>query len=345
MSEKIVLVGNNVRNVAESARKAGYKVVAVTKYDDADLELYCDEVFLFNSQKDAEKIANDVAQKYNAKVALCSGCELLKVKADLISNEPRKVERIVDKLKFYKTLENTGIPYPELLSDATNEKAILKPRFGGGGENIEFSYIKKEGFILQRYIEGIPCSVSLIVGKEIVPIASNLILSGWKEVYSSGFRYSGNVTPFLNNAVEEMEKIAIETVAIFDLVGSIGVDFVLADKPYVLEINPRFQGSLDSVEWCCDVNVFELHMKSLENQRIERPKYKRFAARAILFAPCDIKINASPFGNAFFADVPKLGCRYQKGEPVVSLLASGYDWKEKIIERRDLFLNSFTAFV
>ncbi len=37
MPEKVLLVGNNVMNVAQSAKKAGYSVIAVTKYADADL--------------------------------------------------------------------------------------------------------------------------------------------------------------------------------------------------------------------------------------------------------------------------------------------------------------------
>lgn len=32
MSEKVLVAGNNVRNVAQSARKAGYKVYAITKF-------------------------------------------------------------------------------------------------------------------------------------------------------------------------------------------------------------------------------------------------------------------------------------------------------------------------
>lgn len=41
MPEKVLVAGNNVRNVAESASKAGFEVFAITKFVDADLRIYC----------------------------------------------------------------------------------------------------------------------------------------------------------------------------------------------------------------------------------------------------------------------------------------------------------------
>ncbi|MCS7143946.1 MAG: ATP-grasp domain-containing protein, partial [Archaeoglobaceae archaeon] len=135
----------------------------------------------------------------------------------------------------------------------------------------------------------------------------------------------------------ELERIAIETAELFDLKGSIGIDFILADKPYVLELNPRFQGSLDSVEWSLDVNLFSLHVKAFEEKKIEKMKPKRFAIRAIYFADRDLSIKRDLLGNPFFADIP-FGF-YRKDDPLVSILASGSYGEvfEKVRERKELF--------
>lgn len=339
MSEKVLLIGTNVRNVAQSARKAGYRVYAITKYPDLDLRLYCEEVY--EMERDCKNLAEKIAQEKNARVVLCSNAETLEVNADLLCNEPRECRKIVDKLKFYRTLEKAGIPYPEVLKEPEG-KTIAKPRIGGGGEGIKFSNEAENGLILQRYIEGIPCSVSLICGKDIVPLAINRVFSGWKEMNASGFRYSGNMTPLVvdEDRRKELEKIAIETVQLFDLVGSVGVDFILAERPYVLELNPRFQGSLDSVEWCLDVNLFSMHVRAFEGKKIERKKAKRFAIRAILFAKEDTFVKKDLTGNPFFADIP--WGFYKKGDPLVSILASGEkeDIFKKVFERRDLFLKA-----
>ncbi|MEM0088352.1 MAG: ATP-grasp domain-containing protein [Archaeoglobaceae archaeon] len=337
MPEKVLLIGTNVRNVAESAKKAGYEVYAITKFPDLDLKLYCEEVYEICG--DVREHAEKVAQEKNAKVVLCSNAETLEVNAELLCNEPRVAKRIVDKLNFYKTLEKCGIPHPELLKKP-EEKTIVKPRFGGGGEGIKFGDKANGDFILQRFVEGIPCSVSLMCGKETIPIACNYIFSGWKEMNAEGFRYSGNLTPLKvsGEKIKKLEKLAIETAELFELRGSVGVDFILADEAYVLELNPRFQGSLDSVEMSCDVNLFSMHVRAFEGRRVEKPVAKRFAIRAILFAHKNMVVKRDLTGNPFYADVP-FGF-YKKGEPLVSILACG-DYGEvlrKVIERRDLFL-------
>ncbi|MEM2271832.1 MAG: ATP-dependent carboligase, partial [Archaeoglobaceae archaeon] len=129
MPEKVLLIGTNVRNVASSARRAGYEVYAITKYPDLDLYLYCNEVYSIDKVKEAEAIA----QEKNAKVVLCSNFESFEIKAELLCNEPKKVKGIVDKLEFYRTLEKAGIPHPKVLKKPEG-KTIAKPRFGGGGE-------------------------------------------------------------------------------------------------------------------------------------------------------------------------------------------------------------------
>ncbi|MEM2176311.1 MAG: ATP-grasp domain-containing protein [Archaeoglobaceae archaeon] len=336
MPEKVLLIGTNVRNVAQSAKKAGYEVYAIAKYIDADLFLYCEEVYPVG--ENLRELAEEIAEK--AKVVLCSSFETFKIDADLLCNDPKICEVIVDKLKFYRTLEKAGIPYPEILNKPEG-KTIAKPRLGGGGEGIVFTEKEREGCILQKYIEGIPCSVSLIAGREITPIACNYIFSGWKEMNADGFRYSGNLTPLKieEDKKKELEKIAIEVVQLFELRGSVGVDFILSDRPYVLELNPRFQGSLDSIEWSCDVNLFSLHARAFEGKRIEKVRPKRFAIRAIYFSDRDIEIRRDLVGNPFFADIPR--GFYRKGDPLVSILAAGNLERayNEVLERKENFLN------
>jgi|Deesub1362B_J571_1020462.scaffolds.fasta_scaffold00807_8 hypothetical protein len=342
---RILIVGTNVRNIAESAKKAGHEVFALTKFDDEDLKLYAK----------VEKITGDVdwvmervkglAEELNAGVILSTGYEDLKVNAEILGTNPKEAAKIKDKLRFYRSLEKAGILFPEFVN-IEDADVICKPRIGGGGErtflNKTLHLEKDREYIFQRYINGIPCSISLIAGKEVYPIASNEILAGWKEMNAENFRYSGNITPLVNSeAKKELAKIAIETAELFDLSGSIGVDFVLADKPYVLEINPRFQGSLDSIEWSYDINLFKLHMLGVEGKNIEIPKPKRYAARAIFFAEKHVEIKTNLAGNPFFADVPPAGF-YKKDEPLVSILASGHSRENilgKVLERKNAFLS------
>jgi len=292
-----------------------------------------------------------LAEEINAAVVLASGYEDLKVDIEVLGCNPKEAARVTDKLKFYRTLEKAGVPFPDLVNPEEVEDAttIVKPRRGGGGENtgilddIGNKSKNKNEFIFQKYVKGIPCSVSIIAGREVRAISVNRILAGWKEMNADGFRYAGNITPFILDPEirKELIKIAIETVELFDLSGSICVDFVLADKPYVLEVNPRFQGSLDSVEWSCDVNLFKLHVSAINGKKIDVQKPKRFAARTVLFADRRVDVKVGLAGNPFFADVPCRGDVYEEGQPLVSILASGSSEKEvlgSILKRRDLFM-------
>ncbi len=353
MSEKVLLVGNNVRNVAESAKKAGFRVSAVTKFIDADLKLYCDGVFEL-PEKGVEKFVERIAEKESARVVLCSGFETLDIKCDLLCSNPDECRKVVDKLSFYRTLEKVGIPHPRLLSRSEAEEEgrfVVKPRIGGGGEDVRLGELFEGDIVIQEYVEGVPCSVSLIAyGSEARVVASNLILAGWDEMNASGFRYAGNVTPLREtldgvkidaDAIRKMERTAIEVVSLFELRGSVGVDFILSrDGPYVLEINPRFQGSLDSVEWSCDVNLFRLHMTAFDGKKDFDVRCRRYGMRAILFSSGDITIRREITGNPFYADIPVEGSRYLPGDPLTSILASGFsveEVKKKVLSRKRLF--------
>jgi hypothetical protein len=348
MRERILVVGSNVRNVVESAFKAGYEVYALTKFIDADLLLYGNAFYIENeSRKWVRKRADELAESLNARMVLSSGYEDLGVKAEVLGCQPKAIRDVVNKLKFYRKLEAAGLPYPEIGN--FEGKCVLKPVRGGGGEEIRiFNGSKPRNFLIQRLIEGFSCSASVIVGKEAKVIALNEILAGWSEMGARGFRYCGNITPFVaeKELKRKLIRLAEEACGLFKLSGSVGVDFVVEKKsmePYILEINPRFQGSLDSIEWSTDVNVFDLHVRSVEGKELpESLKFRRFAIRAVSFAKSKLEIRKDLAGNPFFADVPLKGSIYEKDQPLVSILASGKNREEiigKAVERKELFLN------
>ncbi len=354
---EILVVGTNVRNVAQSARKAGYNVYALTSYDDEDLKLYAGVEKLPEDRKRVKERIEQIAESRNAKVVLSTGYEDLNIEEELVlGHPPTESERVKDKLKFYRTLERAGIPYPQLVEfDELPEgfDVICKPRMGGGGEKVFVANpvslnsieILDENYICQRYVEGPVCSVSIMAGRDITAVAVNEILVGWKEMNASGFTYSGNVTPLslksTSTGVKELVRTAIETVELFDLRGSVGVDLIAGDKPYVLEINPRFQASLDSIEWSHDINLFKLHVDSVEGRKVEAPKARRSASRTVLFADRDTEIDKCVTGNPFFADIPSI-CVYRAGDPLVSILCSGSsreDLLDKTVHRKHIFIH------
>jgi predicted ATP-grasp superfamily ATP-dependent carboligase len=109
------------------------------------------------------------------------------------------------------------------------------------------------------------------------------------------------------------------------LVGSNGVDFLLTERgPVVVEVNCRFQGSLDTVEMATGLDIFQAHLESFKGRLPERAAFLCFAGRAVIYASADLKIGANLL-RPWTADVPRPGSRIARGDPILSILATGSD--------------------
>ncbi len=329
----ILIAGNNIRHIVSSARRSGYRICACDSYLDSDLLLYSDRV------EPLEKF-NSLIKEFEMIILGC-GVEGARVSGDrVLGTPPRKMRKLLDKKRQWKILNNLGFDLPELVDDLdVNERGVIKPRYGSGGTGNRMvtghtDYDKKSE-ILQRYVEGVPCSVCVISnGKKAVAIAVNRQLLGikWASQYNQ-FTYCGNITPF---PASELENIAEEVVESLGLMGCNGVDFVIGDKPYVIEVNTRFQGSLDSIELSTDVNLFDLHVKACWGKIPERPEPKRHAGRIILFSKNKCQTYIDLTGNPFLADIPPKGRQIDTGSPLLSVLGTGLsetDVTEKLKKR------------
>ncbi len=129
-----------------------------------------------------------------------------------------------------------------------------------------------------------------------------------------------------------MIEIAEEIGARLQLVGSNGIDFLLTEAgPIVLEVNPRFQGSLDAVELSTGMNLFRAHQLSFDGRLPEKPKPRGFGGRAIVFAKDDTKIGTDLGGaTACVADVPRPGSFAKRGDPIISIKSFGKERGEAL---------------
>lgn len=339
---KVLVIANNARSVACSAKKAGYGVYALDRFCDVDMQRCADRaVFL---DKNAENKIYELTESYDADaVILGPGFENLKFK-NVFNNPKRVIKEVSDKSKLPKKLKSLGIPHPETASiDKASDigfPLMLKPKSGSGGmRNIvvrneeELEHFKENNnaneFVAQEFVEGIPCSASLIgTGDKAVVLALNEQLIGIPWLTRLPFAYCGNITPFHTKFSDEMIRYATEIALEFKLVGSNGVDFILGEKGvYVIEVNPRFQGSMDTIELSTGMNVFDAHISSFSGGLPKVKKPSRFAAKAIVYADKKIVINKriSEFllrcmddGRA--VDIPKSGAVIQPDEPVTTII-------------------------
>jgi len=103
------------------------------------------------------------------------------------------------------------------------------------------------------------------------------------------------------------------------------VDFLVTEKgPVVLEINPRFQGSLDTVEKAMGINLFEAHAACFKGELPEKPETKCFAARGIIYSDRELFIDRELMDVILRekgADIPFQGTVIEPDGPLTSLFA------------------------
>jgi len=357
--QNILVIGFDTRNIVCSAKRAGYTVCSIDAFRDQDLRGCAYASALLECRDPGELRKLDPARllgqtegfglDFDALVP-GSGLEFLEYRNfpyPVLASSPKAVKEASDKRRLAKRLEALGIPHPTCYfpeeTDAIEFPVMLKPAAGGGGifnrvarnrEEFrgvleEFSHLDPTGetdIMVQEFLEGTPASVSLLATeKEAVSLAVNEQLIGVPWLSRMPFAYCGNVTPFRTEHAGEMEKLAEELVLEFGLLGSNGVDFLLTEKgPVVLEINPRFQGSLDTVERATDLNLFEAHVNCFRGEVPEKPAAKRFAARGVLYSDRELFIDRTLMDvihGEKSADIPCPGSVAEPDGPLTSLFA------------------------
>ncbi|PWB55417.1 MAG: hypothetical protein C3F06_02685 [Candidatus Methanoperedenaceae archaeon] len=166
-----------------------------------------------------------------------------------------------DKLECTLALSHANIPVPETIGKGEYEgDFVIKPRFGCASEGIQRRNKGKlkAGFIATEFIEGEHLSVSLITGKTQLPLTVNrqLIEAG------ENFSYKGGIVPYHCERNDEIIDVAKRTALVLGCRGYAGVDIVLGDKPYVIDVNPRPTSSVIGISRVMKAQIADLILRS-----------------------------------------------------------------------------------
>lgn len=328
---RILVIGINIRHIAVSAARAGHEVIAADCFCDVDLEGSVKETILLPREGAKEMLPVYIERFHPEIVVLGPGMEGAQVDDIKVLNNPAdRMALISDKLWQAHWLEKNGYPFIKTQTSPNSIRFpfIVKPRLGAGGVGCRIvksanDFSMENGLIFQEHISGKPASVSVIGnGHEARAIAVNEQIIGASWAGAKDFRYCGNITP-LETPHFNIAKMAEEIIAKLGLLGSNGVDFLLTRQgPIVVEVNARFQGSLDTVEMATGLNVFQAHLQSFAGKLPKRPLVRCSAGRAIIYASRDLLIK-NDFCKDGIADAPKPGSRIRKEDPALSILARG----------------------
>lgn len=171
------------------------------------------------------------------------------------------VRLCADKLECTRILERERLPVPQTIGSGEYDgDFVIKPRFGCASEGIHKSSsgMLKEGFIATKYIEGEHLSASVITGRTQLPLTVNKQLIK----INGSISYEGGVVPYYCNRNNEIIEIAKKTLKILGCRGYAGVDIVLADKPYVVDVNPRITTSIIGIARVLQNEIADLILRS-----------------------------------------------------------------------------------
>lgn len=259
----------------------------------------------------------------------------------------KDVKNVEDKFEFYKKIKDEFLtPLTFRISDIdeafeikenyANNRFILKPLQGSGGYDVNLlnndEYIEFNGneFIMQEYIEGINLSSSVLASStESKNITNSRLLTMNDFEKNNDFRYAGNILPLTDesileniktiNLIKEMKNTSEELIKKFKLIGSNGVDYILNEKGlYVIEINPRIQGTFECVEKSFGINMLEAHIKACQGEIIEMPKPKYYSFKKIIYSPNRMKYHSLDLDNIY--DLPHIGSITEKDEPLLTII-------------------------
>jgi len=272
----------------------------------------------------------------------------------ILGNSPEVIEKVRKKPGFFEELKSLRLAYPEtiIVKDVDEAKAaaaeimypvVMKPFTCFGGVGIRTAHDSKEierafseaslvskDLLVQEFINGTHASVSfLATDKNVKILTINEQMLGIHFLsQQEPFGYCGNIVPlhFANSILESCRRVTEKISSHFGLKGSNGIDLVISEDgtPYVMEVNPRFQGTLECVERVLGMNLVKSHIDACLHDSLPtiRERISTFCTRLILYAPERI---VAPDLTVFpeVRDVPLPRAIIEKREPLCSIITAG----------------------
>lgn len=335
---KILIVGSNTRSISKSLKQLGYTIYATSFFNLLDQREYVDKLLVpENIDNFNMDLLVDLALEYVNEVdyIICtSDVDVSKFpKSKVIGNY--YVDSINNKYKLYKKLhKNFLMPETHVLNSldeafeinsCNDKKYIVKPIYGSGGVNIDWlnedSYVD-DSFILQEYIEGNSVSSSFLSysNHDIDMITASDQIIGSKRLGAKSFLYCGNVTPLVNYS-DKIINISAKISKMCKLIGCNGIDFIMHNNNvYVLEVNPRIQGTFENIENSFGFNLAQAHINACNNIKVNIPNVQKFSVKLIPFAFNEGYYNLSNLSDVH--DISSKNYLIKKHYPICTILTS-----------------------
>ncbi len=360
----LVVAGLSVRALAESARQAGWQVIALDLFGDQDTRraarrwtcigdpatLRIDPVRLAEALRQAARYPRVMGWVpgsgfEQAPTLLDAGADTLAC----LATPSAQVTRLRDARAFFAALDRLGLAHPAVVHEppAAPQGWLAKRAGGCGGWHIRDAAGTHRDppaadTYYQRFQPGVPMSALFLAdGRHARLVALNRLeirpLAGHPHVYC------GAVGPVVAAGLAaRIEQALAGLVPEFGLRGLASLDFVAdAGTPWLLEINPRPSASMVLHAHAWRGGLLRAHVDAVRGRLpATRPRHPAGArGTRIVFAEraCEVDPGlADALGRSRRChDAPMAGTRLARGDPVCSVSAEAPDLREvaQVLER------------
>lgn len=374
----LLIIGASTRAAAWSSLRAGFQPVCIDQFADADLRPHVSvhAVESLASLELAQQNRTDSGA--SLKAFLASNSELPIVLAGGMENHLDVVTKLSQTRSLWGAKPSAigSVRQPDLLVRGMREVKqqvlevirapepppprdgswMLKPISSAGGRGITIWDDTNPGLPLtdsesgaevyfQRRVPGDVYSALFIASCQpgdvrFVGLTKQLV--GRSELNAAPFAWCGNIGPaFLPVEAEFLVRRWGNILKWkFGLTGLFGIDFMVGedDRPWMLEVNPRWTGSVEILEAACGLSLMTAHVACYAPEVAEAAQEHAAPAiasvrdrvgRAILYAPQRL-IARIPVPEMLrwdvipsVADIPDWGATIEAGSPLCSVYAWG----------------------
>ena len=255
-----------------------------------------------------------------------------KIAKRLNLQRPKEFVTSIDDVDNY--VEKIGYPY------------LLRQLKSGGGSGIrlirnplnlqafvERQPTQEQKFRIQEYVPGFDTSASILSSEsdaQCLSVQGQLI--GMPTAGKNcGFGYCGNYYPTFvpKTATEKIAESSEDICRELNLLGSNGIDFIVdaSDKIWLMEINPRIQGTLEMLERACSGSITEMHVRATEGELVGKLPSLKPAVKMIVYSRrSGVVPDLSTFSNV--VDRTPKDVIVHLGDPICTVIETGRSLKE-----------------
>jgi hypothetical protein len=343
--------------MAESAVGSGGEIVAVDFFGDRDQARVVESYAIgrdLGLPLTAAGLARAAGRLGAAAVAYGANLEnhpavvkRLGTRCEVLGNGYRTLREARDWRLLREFCAEAGIAHPVTLFAGEEARAAAGGRWlrkrvrSGGGHGVRrWDGAPLDGaHLLQAEVQGRAASAAFVAdGRAARLLGLTEQLLGDRRFGASRWAWCGNVLP-LEAATRDGGRLAEEVAALagrltrrFGLRGVNGLDLVVRSAPdgtlvpYLIEINPRYTGSMELVEHAYGVNVFAAHREALAGRLPAAACGLRppagFIGKAVVYARRFVTApDTDHWLDEGVRDVPRGGQPIDAGHPVCTVLA------------------------